>query len=68
MAGVLVAAALVPEIRTGVTLAIGLALAGMALGRVISAIMDRGISSKPAFYLGLELFGFAILLGASGLF
>ena len=68
MASMLVAAALVPEIRMGVTLTISLALAGMAIGRVLSALIDWGIGRKPAFYLCLELLGFLILLWASGFF
>ncbi len=67
MAGVLLVAARMPAIRAGVTLAVGLALGGMAAGRVLSAAMDRGIGRRPVFYLGLELAGFALLLRASGL-
>ena len=68
MAGVLIAAALAPELRTGISLAVALALGGMAGGRVLSAMMDGSIGRKPAFYLGLELVGFALLFWASGLF
>jgi hypothetical protein len=68
MAGVLIAAVLIPDIRAGVTLTVGLALGGMAVGRVLSAVMDHGIARQPVFYLILELFGFTLLLGASGLF
>lgn len=67
MTGVLIAAAKMPDIRAGVTLAVGLALGGMAAGRVLSAAVDRGIGRKPVFYLGLELAGCALLLWASGL-
>ena len=67
MAGVLIAAARMPDIRSGVTLAVGLALGGMAAGRALSAMMDRGIGRKPVFYMCLEFVGFALLLCASGL-
>lgn len=67
MAGVLIAAARMPDIRSGVTLAVGLALGGMAAGRALSAMMDRGIGRKPVFYMCLEFVGFALLLWASGL-
>lgn len=65
MASVLIAAVLMPGLRAGISLAV--ALGGMAAGRVLSAAVDRSIGRKPAFYLGLELAGFALLIFASGL-
>ena len=67
MASVLIAAVLMPGLRAGISLAVALALGGMAAGRVLSAAMDRSIGRKPAFYLGLELAGCALLIVASGL-
>ncbi len=67
MAGALITAALLPDIRSGVTLGVSLTLGGMAAGRVVSALMDRGIGQKLAFYLCLELVGFLFLLWASDL-
>jgi len=68
MSSMLVAAALAPEIRMGVTLTISLALAGMAFGRILSALIDRGIGCKAVFYFCLESLGFLILLWVSGFF
>lgn len=62
MTGVLAAAALHEPLRAGVALAVGLALGGMAAGRVLSAIVDQGLSPTPLFYCGLELAGFALLM------
>ena len=67
MAGVLIAAALIPHLRSGITLAIGMALGGMAIGRILSAAMDRGIGRKPVIYLCVEFIGFALLLWASNI-
>jgi hypothetical protein len=43
-----------PELRAGICLTTGAALAGMAGGRLLSAVMDRGIGRFPLFYLCLE--------------
>ena len=43
MAAALIAAIFNLEIRSGIAFAVGFALGGMALGRIISAIMDAGI-------------------------
>jgi len=45
------------ELRAGVCLAVGLALAGMAMGRIISSLIDRKIGRFPALYLGIETVG-----------
>ncbi|HPE46773.1 MAG TPA: DUF4345 family protein [Hyphomonas sp.] len=67
MAGVLVVATLMPELRAGVSLTVAVALGGMAAGRVLSAALDGSIGRKPAFYLGLEFSGFALLFWVSGI-
>lgn len=61
LAGVLMVALADASLRTGICLTIAAALAGMAGGRVISAVLDRTIGRLPAFYLALEA-GFAVLL------
>lgn len=63
----LVVAALIPDLRSGVTLTVALSLGGMAVGRLVSALMDQGIGRIPLLYLGLELAGFAMLLWTSAL-
>lgn len=54
-----------PELRAGICLTTGAALAGMAGGRLISALMDRQIGRFPLFYLGLEAIMAAALLAAA---
>ena len=46
MSGILVYALLVDEYRMGILLCMAMALLGMASGRVISALFDRGVSLK----------------------
>jgi hypothetical protein len=43
-----------PELRSGVCLTAAAALAGMAGGRLLSALIDRQIGHSPLFYLCLE--------------
>ena len=61
----LIAATQVPEIRFGVMLSIGVALSGMAFGRIISALIDREIGRIPLFYLVLELIAAVLLFWSS---
>ena len=61
----LIAATQVPEIRFGVTLSIGVALSGMAFGRILSALIDREIGRIPLFYLVLELIVAVLLFWSS---
>ena len=63
-AAALLLAAAEPRFREGVTLAVGLALAGMAAGRVASAVADRGMSRTAGLYLAVEAAG-ALALWAS---
>lgn len=62
MAGLLATVLVLPDLRAGVTLTIGVALGGMAGGRLLSALMDRTIGRFPLFYLGLESLAAASLL------
>jgi hypothetical protein len=43
-----------PELRGGICLTAAAALAGMAGGRLLSALIDRQIGRYPLLYLGLE--------------
>ncbi len=64
MAAVLGAAALdVGDIRTGVVVTVGVALTGMAAGRVVSRLFDAPVRFYPIwFYFLVELVSGGILL------
>lgn len=64
IAGVLVYAAIEGgALRTGVLVTVGAALAGMAFGRVVSAVVDQRTSFYPnGFYLLVETIAAAALL------
>ena len=65
VAGLLWLARQAPDLRSGIVLTVGVAVLGMAGGRIVSALMDRGIARAPAAYLALELvFGTALLYAA----
>jgi hypothetical protein len=60
------------SVKTGVLLAVAIALLGMAAGRVISALLDRAIGRYPLLFLLVELALAAMLMmamrsGASGI-
>ena len=63
MAAMLIVSLASPALRRGVCLTIGLALAGMAAGRLVSWAIDRRIARKPLLYLALEAVAAALLLG-----
>jgi hypothetical protein len=65
MAGILGLAFVTPELRAGVCFALAAALAGMAAGRVLSALLDRRIGRWPGFYLGIECAGALLLVYAA---
>jgi hypothetical protein len=67
VAGVLVAAALdAGEVREGVLVAIGFALAGMAFGRLVSGAVERPSGFYPIwFYFVVELVGAGVLLAVA---
>lgn len=54
MAAMLTVALWCPSLRTGICLTTAAALAGMAAGRIASAIADSRIPGYPLFYLVLE--------------
>ena len=67
MAAMLIVASTSMDLRLGVGLTIGVALIGMAVGRLVSAVIDRSLPSRPLMYLVVELLAAAVILyGASG--
>ena len=69
--GVAVAALLLsvlaaPPLRPGACLAVAVALVGMALGRLVSAFVDRGIGKAPLAYLAFEIVFAGLALYAMG--
>jgi Domain of unknown function (DUF4345) len=65
MAVVLVIAMTSVNVRTGICLTVGAALLSMAVGRVISSVMDWVFGRIPLTYLLIELFGAALLFYAA---
>ena len=61
VAGGLVFALREPQWRAPAASAVALALAGMAVGRAVSAIIDRRIGGLPALYGCMEAIGAAAL-------
>ena len=51
---------------TGILLALTAATVGMALGRLMSAAIDRGIGRLPALFIGVELVVAALLAVGAG--
>ena len=47
MAAMLIVASSSMDLRLGVGLTIGVALIGMAVGRLVSAVIDRSLPSRP---------------------
>jgi hypothetical protein len=64
MAGVLLVALQRADLRAGILPTLACALGGMAAGRVLSALIDRGIAKSPLCYLLLESVLALLLLGA----
>ncbi|MBN6040954.1 DUF4345 family protein [Amycolatopsis sp. 195334CR] len=53
------------EFRRGVVVTVGIALAGMAVGRVLSRLVDKGTSFYPIwFYFVVEAFAAGLLFAA----
>lgn len=61
MGVMLIIAIYIPDLRSGICLTVAAALTGMAIGRLISFIIDRNIGRFPCFYMGLETL-FAVIL------
>ena len=68
IAGVLAYAAVEPDARTGILFTVGAALAGMAFGRVVSAVVDARTAFYPNwFYCLVELLAAAALFAAAAI-
>ncbi len=52
----------------GILIALAAASLGMALGRVVSAVIDRGIGRLPLLFIGIELALAAMLAAGGGTF
>ena len=66
IAGVLAYAAVEPDVRTGILFTVGAALAGMAFGRVVSAVIDARTAFYPNwFYCLVELLAAAALFASA---
>lgn len=67
IAGVLALAAIRPDFyRTGIMITVGVALGGMAFGRLVSAIVDSRTPFYPNwFYFGFEAVAAAALITAA---
>jgi len=50
----LIIALFTPNLREGICLTVAAALGGMAIGRFLSAVLDRHINGFPLFYMCLE--------------
>lgn len=62
MAGILLAPLWQPTLGPGPALTVGIALGGMAAGRLIAALREGRIGRLPALFLGLEALGAGLLL------
>lgn len=66
IAGVLAYAAVEPDHRTGILITVGAAVAGMAFGRLVSAVVDSRTSFYPNwFYCLVEIVTAAALFGVA---
>ncbi|MCA1655393.1 MAG: DUF4345 domain-containing protein [Pseudonocardiaceae bacterium] len=66
IAGMLGVAAFHTGLRAGIVLTVGAALAGMAAGRVVSRLLDRGTAFYPIwFYFGVETVGAGVLFATA---
>jgi hypothetical protein len=65
MSIILVGALFADPLRTGICFSVGGALAGMACGRALSAMIDRSIGAYPRLYLCIEACGAALLFYAA---
>ena len=55
VAGMLVIAITTPDLRAGIAITVAVALFGMAVGRVVSAVIDRSLSKVVVLYLVIEV-------------
>ena len=62
VAGMLVIAITTPDLRAGIAITVAVALFGMAVGRVVSAVIDRSLSNVVALYLVIEVVAGVLLV------
>jgi membrane associated rhomboid family serine protease len=62
VSGMLALAIFDPTLRPGICLTIGMALAGMAGGRLLSAGLDRALPRWPLVYCAIEAVGAVLLI------
>ncbi|MCF4164410.1 DUF4345 family protein [Zavarzinia compransoris] len=62
MAAVLIAPLWLPELGAGPAVVVGIALAGMAFGRLVALLREQRIGKFPAAFLAMEGAGAALLL------
>ena len=55
VAGLLLFALTRPDVSDGILLALAVSSAGMAFGRIVSALIDRQLGRYPAIFLVLEI-------------
>ena len=66
VAAVLGVAAFDPALRSGIVITVGAALAGMAVGRLVSRLLDRGTAFYPIwFYCCVEAVAASLLFGTA---
>lgn len=62
VAAMLVVAITSPDLRAGIAITVAVALFGMAVGRVVSAVIDRSLSKVAALYLVIEVVAGVLLV------
>jgi hypothetical protein len=66
VAAVLGVVAFDPALRSGIVITVGAALAGMAVGRLVSRLLDRGTAFYPIwFYCCVEAAAAGLLFGSA---
>ena len=66
MAGLIAYAIVAPSIRKGVLITVGVALLGMAAGRIVSLFVDGNPGGRPLFFFAVELvLGLALVLAGT---
>jgi len=62
VAAMLVVAITSPDLRAGIAITVAVALFGMAVGRVVSAVIDRSLSKVVVLYLVIEVVAGVLLV------
>ena len=64
VAGLLLFSLARPDMSDGILLALAVSSAGMALGRIVSALVDRTLGRYPAIFILLEIVVAALIANA----